>query len=467
MTYNPKTLFNPEEHGEPFDLIDNSLTWLLNESKKLGFDAQVSAYLNVEGTTRYARSQVTQHTDLNTISFNLKLANGKRVANVSSSMTNPEGLQSLLDETVKSVRSTPEIGFFQGLPSSQSGSSVDLSGKNWTIEDRADCIIQTVNAAEELDKNVILAGTAAETRLYTKIISTEGVDTEDSSQRNYFKVNAITGEPEQRGYGQEELYWRHETPNYSELAQEATKTAMDTVNVITLEAKEYEVLLGTQAVADLVVYILFSSDSVSFHESNAFTADRLGDQVFDKKFNIENAPRNGTDVANVASFDREGIPTTNQQFIENGVLKFVSYNSFFASKYLEDKNQSTGTSLVMPWGAAFVPMSGLVDNGDKTIDKQISDMDDGLYVKNFWYNRFTLRREGGLTGLTRNGLYHVKNGEIQGAVRNLRYTESFVKAFGPDNILSISKDRTMYYMSSCPTMHLQKFNFSSIAHSKD
>ncbi|MCE7735448.1 MAG: hypothetical protein GPJ54_11260 [Candidatus Heimdallarchaeota archaeon] len=467
MSYNPKILFNEEEHGDPFEFIETSLGWLFNESKKQGFDAQVSAYFNVEGTTRYARSQITQHTDLNTISFDLKLAQGKRVASVSSSMTTAEGFQALIDETVKSVKNTPEISFFQGLPASKGGNPIDLSGKPWTIEERAECIIEAVNAAEELDKNAILAGTATETRLYTRIISTEGVDTEDSSQRNYFKVNAITGEPEQRGYGQEELYWRYNKPNYAKLTMEATQTAMDTVNVITLDAKEYEVLLGTQAVADLVVYILFSADSISFHESNSYTADRLGDQIFDKQFSIENAPRNATDIANVASFDREGLPTENQHFIDNGVLKFVAYNSFFASKYLEDKNQATGTSLFMPWGAAFIPMSGLVSNGDKSLENQISDMDDGLYVKNFWYNRFTIRREGGLTGLTRNGLYHVKNGEIQGAVRNLRYTESFVKAFGPDNIRSMSKDRRMYYMSSCPSIHLNKFNFSSVAHTKD
>ena len=321
MSYNPKTLFNKEEHGDPFEFIDTSLNWLLSEAKKQGYDVQASAYFTVEGTTRYARSQVTQHTDLNTINFNLKLVKGKQVADVSSSMINQEGLESLVKETIKNTNSTPEISFFQGLPSLKSGNAIDLSGINWSIEERADVIIETVNAAEEIDKNVILAGTAAENRSFTRIISTEGVDTIDSSHTNYFKVNAITGEPDQRGYGQEELFWRLEKPDYSQLSKEATKTAVDTVNVKTLEAKGYEVLLGTQAVADLVTYVLFSADSISFHESNSYTSDRLGDQIFDEKFNIENAPRDPANVTNVAGFDREGIPTENQQFIEKGVLK--------------------------------------------------------------------------------------------------------------------------------------------------
>ena len=54
--------------------------------------------------------------------------------------------------------------------------------------------------------------------------------------------------------------------NYTSLAQEATRTALDTEKVITLDAKEYEVLLDTQAVSDLVVYILTSADSISFHD---------------------------------------------------------------------------------------------------------------------------------------------------------------------------------------------------------
>ena len=95
MSYNPKSLFNKEEHGDPFEFIDTSLNWLLNEAKKQGYDAQASAYFTVEGTTRYARSQVTQHTDLNTINLNLKLAKGKKVASVSSSMITQEGLEAL------------------------------------------------------------------------------------------------------------------------------------------------------------------------------------------------------------------------------------------------------------------------------------------------------------------------------------------------------------------------------------
>lgn len=467
MSYNPKSLIKTDEHGDNFEFIEKTSQNFLTKAKVEGCTAEIRAALNIEGTTRYARSQVTQHTDLNTIQFSLRLVQGKKLATGATSDLSPAGLDLLFQDTLSTLHRTPETPFYQGLPAPRSGSNVDLSGKDWTMESRADTIIEIVNAAQEIDPKVILAGTATETLRYTRVISTEGVDTEDSAHVNYFKVNAITGSPEERGYGQEELYWRYTLPSFSELANTATQTAKDTEKIETVDAGKHEVLLGPQAVADLMVYVMFSMDATSFHESNSFASDRLGDQIFDEKLTIRNLPRDPTQATLVRNFDEEGMITQNQMLFDKGVLKFIPYSSFHAAKYLDDKNLATGDYVSLLFGANAFPVSMAVDAGNKSLDDQIGEMEDGLYVKNFWYNRFTLRREGGLTGLTRNGLYHVKDGEIKGAVRNLRYTESFVNAFGPNNIISIGKNRTKFELSNCPAMHLKSYNFSSIAHSFD
>ncbi|NIR35084.1 MAG: TldD/PmbA family protein, partial [Actinobacteria bacterium] len=45
-----------------------------------------------------------------------------------------------------------------------------------------------------------------------------------------------------------------------------------------------------------------------------------------------------------------------------------------------------------------------------------------------------------VTGLTRNGTFMIENGEITGAVTNLRFTQSFVDALGPGRILGVGSD---------------------------
>ncbi|MDH5402647.1 MAG: TldD/PmbA family protein [Candidatus Heimdallarchaeota archaeon] len=461
MSYNPKIIFDSEEHGLPFEDIDASLSWLLKEGEKRGYQVQAIGFFSVDGITRFANNQVTQHTDLNTISYRLQISKGKKVAEASTTLLGQEGLTVLLKEAENSLKNTPEINFYQGLPDLKPGDIDNLSGRSWTIEERADSIIEAVNSAIEIDPNVKTAGVASEEIGFKHIKTTNGIDYIDGSTSNYFKINAITGNPDNRGYGQEESYWRFIRSDITKMATEATNTAKDTEKLITLNADHYEVILAPQAVSDLLIYLQVFSDAVGFHESNSYTSDKLGDQIFDSQFTLKDVPKDPKEAIFVRSFDNEGIPTKNRVFIDQGVLKFIPYNSFYASKYLEDKNLTTGHAMNLNFSYL---LSGSIEQGNKTLDQQISEMENGLYVKNFWYNRFTKRKEGGLTGLTRNGLYHVKNGEIQGAVRNLRYTESFVNAFGPDNIISISKERNNYQYTNCPNIHLKSYNFSSIAH---
>lgn len=467
--YDPKSIIDKSEHGDPFETMQEGIDTLLSMAKNKGYQAMINAISEISGTTRYAVNQVTQHTDINNITFNLKLSQGKKVASASSTLLGKKGYEELFNQVEGNLLRTPEIPFYQGLPEPQSGETMDLSGEEWTMEDRADAIVEAVNSAETVTDDFRLAGTASSHISYYHIVSTEGADVETSTMYNYYKVNAITGPPDGRGYGQEELYWRFDHPDVEEMTREAVQTAVDTVDtkLMTKEAGKYEVVLGPQAVNDLMVYVLFGADAVGFHESNSYTTDRLGDQIFDEKLTIRDLPQDPHEATLNRCFDGEGIATKNQVFYDQGVLKFIPYSSFMAAKYLDDRNQATGHLLgpEMGWfGGNAMPVSTAIDAGTRTTEQQISEIEDGLYIKNFWYNRFTKRREGGLTGLTRNGVYYVQNGEIQGAVRNLRYTDSFVRAFGQDNIVSLSSNRRKFFLSHVPSIHLKTYQFSSVAH---
>ena len=65
-----------------------------------------------------------------------------------------------------------------------------------------------------------------------------------------------------------------------------------------------------------------------------------------------------------------------------------------------------------------------IDGGSGTEADLVSGLDDGLLLTCMWYIREVDPQTLLLTGLTRDGVYQVKGGEITGAVNNFRYNES-------------------------------------------
>ncbi len=66
--------------------------------------------------------------------------------------------------------------------------------------------------------------------------------------------------------------------------------------------------------------------------------------------------------------------------------------------------------------------------------------------------------------MTRNGTFRIEKGEIGPAVKNLRFTESFVKAFG--SITGIGSEREVAGALFegeviCPALRIENFRFTS------
>jgi predicted Zn-dependent protease len=70
----------------------------------------------------------------------------------------------------------------------------------------------------------------------------------------------------------------------------------------------------------------------------------------------------------------------------------------------------------------------------------IESVEKGLLITRFHYiNGLLDTRNALMTGMTRDGTFWIENGKIKHGVKNLRFTESMLKAFS--NVLQISRDR--------------------------
>ena len=54
-----------------------------------------------------------------------------------------------------------------------------------------------------------------------------------------------------------------------------------------------------------------------------------------------------------------------------------------------------------------------------------------------WYTRVLDPRSLVVTGLTRNGVWLIENGEITSAVKNMRFTQSYAEALAPGAVLGV------------------------------
>jgi predicted Zn-dependent protease len=114
---------------------------------------------------------------------------------------------------------------------------------------------------------------------------------------------------------------------------------------------------------------------------------------------------------------------------------------------------------------------GLTVGGARgSVDDLVAGMDRGLLLTCLWYIREVDPQTLLLTGLTRDGVYLVENGEITGSVNNFRFNESPVDLLrrftqASETVPSFSREWGDDYFSrtATPALRVPDFNMSSVS----
>ena len=172
-----------------------------------------------------------------------------------------------------------------------------------------------------------------------------------------------------------------------------------------------------------------------------------------------------TDESGVAMpFDFEGVPKKPVALVTGGVAQGVVYDTLTANRA---ERESTGHALTPDEsGEGGLALNLFLDGGRTETADLIKGVSDGLLVTRFHYiNGFLDTPNAVLTGMTRDGLMRIKNGRLQGGVKNLRFTDSMLRAFGTLKNLSSEHQLVSSWWDSVgcikvPAMHLGGFRFS-------
>ncbi len=200
---------------------------------------------------------------------------------------------------------------------------------------------------------------------------------------------------------------------------------------IDVPAGRYDTIFPSGSIADIYVYMMWvAGGRDAFEGQSVFSKKGGGTRVGEKLSNVGlqlfSTPTHpvlagspfvsaSTSSSFTSVFDN-GQKQSQVDWIKDGVLQSL----------VQTRASAKLTSLpYTPFGDNLI-MS--VDGGSGKLEDLVKKVDNGLLLTTLWYIRMVDPNSLLLTGLTRDGVYYVKNGEVQGATNNFRWNDSPVSA---------------------------------------
>ncbi len=241
---------------------------------------------------------------------------------------------------------------------------------------------------------------------------------------------------------------------------------------VDLPAGRYDTVLPPAAVADLMIYAYWSASAREAHEGQSVFSrpgggTRIGERLSPRPVQVFSDPGydglqsapfvTAASSSNTSSVFDNGLPLGRTHWIKDGSL----------SALLQTRHSATMTE--QPVTPAIDNLIVSVDGADRSMDQVVSGVERGLLLTCLWYIREVDPQTLLLTGLTRDGVYLVENGEVTGAVNNFRFNESPVDLLARFSdasltVPSFSREWGDYFSrTATPAMRVPDFNMSSVS----
>ena len=200
---------------------------------------------------------------------------------------------------------------------------------------------------------------------------------------------------------------------------------------IDLPAGRYDTIFPSGSVADIYVYMMWvSGGRDAFEGQSVFSKKGGGTRVGEKLSNVgfqlfsdSSHPKLGG-----SPFVSAAVSDPYSSVFDNGEKK--SRVDWFKDGVLQSLIQTRASAKLT--SLPYTPMGDnlimSVDGGNGNLEDLIKKVDHGLLLTTLWYIRMVDPNTLLLTGLTRDGVYYVKDGEVQGSTNNFRWNDSPVSA---------------------------------------
>ena len=419
-------------------------------------EAQVAVDGTEHALTRFANSFIHQNVGEHGLEVVLKVAVHDRVASATTSRSDEAGLIALVEEAIHAARLRPTDKDWPGL-AEPAGLVAPARFDHATATADPNLRAAEVDAFIKAGEGLLGAGyfdtqggpTAFANSAGQRLIAHHSRATLDGIHQ----TGTSAGSAHATGADVSVI-------DGATLGAKAAATARKAAETRDIEPGLYEVILSPECVATVMFFLAAYGWNGKAHlEGQSFA--ELGEQQFDPAVTIEDDYAD--ELAVGLPFDVDGTPKRKVTMVGAGISQALAHDRRTARRA---GSESTGHAI--PGGDSFgaFPTNLHFRPGTDAPADMIASVERGLFVTTFNYCRILDPRTQVVTGLTRNGTFLIENGEIAGAVSNLRFTQSFVEGLSSGRVLGVGSDARMADseagagMTSAPSLHLAEWNFT-------
>jgi len=363
--------------------------------------------------TRFAVNSITTCGDTDDLSLAATAYFGKRHATASANEIDEASLRRLVATAEEMARVAPEDPEY-----------VPELGPQEYLDIRP-CFESTATAPPELGvevarsaiepaerRHVTVAGFFEHTHGFNALANSKGLFGYYQSTDASFSITARTPDGGGSGWAGDNSRDVDEL-DYARTSARAIEKAEASRRPTTLEPGVYPVILEPQAVAEFLAYAVWNMDARRADEGRSFYArkgggNKIGEKAVGGNITMISDPTRPEILS--APFGGDGLPAKRRVWIENGVVRQLFYDRYWAQ---QQGKEPTG------W-----PPNLVFGGGEGDLDALIKDTDRAVLVTRFWYIRSLDPQTILVTGLTRDGVFWVEDGAIRHSVKNFRFNET-------------------------------------------
>lgn len=426
-----------------------------------GADAvEVVFSASMTGLTRYARSEIIQNIVRNDTRAQVRVVVGDRVASAATNQLDAESLLATAARAREAALVSLPDADFPGLPVPQKVGRADAVFR-W---DEATASASPGQRAQGVREILAAAGADNAAGIFETsahcfaVINSHGIDCFDAFTRCV--TTCLVDDGEATGWGEASSHSIGDVDPEATARTAASKSARGH-GAVEADPGSHAVLLEPSAVAlmlDYLSYVGLGAKQVLDGES--FFATRAGEQVAAPSITVEDDVSHEDSVG--IGFDFEGVPRRRACLIESGRAVGPVTDLRTAPKLgVAPSGHYSGWSELGPYASNVVMHPGGASHEDL-----VAAVGDGFLVTRFHYVNVLDRPSTLLTGMTRDGTFRIRGGEIAEPVRNFRFSQSVLGALeattdvGAD-VAAFPPDFGSFGSYVAPALAVGAFNFAS------
>ncbi len=428
---------------------------------------QTEALLLTEDSSlaRFTPTAIHQHVAERNWTLMLRVALGKRIAVVTTNILQPSSLKTLMQKAISLAKNQPPNESFVSLPEPKPIPEINTFFNNvrrLTPMRKVKTIQEILSLVKE--KGFSASGAFSHGEVELIVVNSLGVEAYQKFSDLFLHLIVQNG----KGSGYASFISRDLDQLQIESLVKTAVTKAQGGSPVQVEPGEYEVILEPEAVRELMVFLGYLGfHALAVQEGRSFFCNEFGKKMVHEKVTIYD---DGLDPQGLqVPFDFEGVPKQKVIFFEGGVAKNVTYDSLTAGK---EGRESTGHGLIPPNTEGPIPINLFMQGGDSHLEEMIRSVRRGIYVTRFHYTNVVEPMKTVITGMTRDGTFWIEEGEIKNPVKNLRFTESVLKALS--RVKAVSQGRKICSSGSvygrrfingtvAPAIQVDGFNFSGVS----